>query len=136
MSLWLTCIETLRGFTFQLAALLRFDQVRYGSEEEFMPRDRLSSFDNPTARLEKVDPPELRLRCIPGYLDSPRFSKPTYRAGLAGGFLGSTCAMLIFPQRQAAVFWVYLGAVGYVTFVAASLTLQGRWEEFWKYEEA
>ncbi|KAG7575277.1 hypothetical protein FFLO_00441 [Filobasidium floriforme] len=119
----------------QLAVLLRFDQARYDSEERYRLADEASSVARSQQSLEKAAQPEINLRRIPGYFESPRFLKPTYRAGLAGAALGSTCAMLIFPQRQATVFWVYLGAVGYVTFVAASLTLQGRWEDFWKYEE-
>jgi hypothetical protein len=132
---WLIYDDVLVGNALQLAVLLRFDQARYDSEERYRLADGGSSVTGLQQSLEKADEAEYRLRRIPGYLESPRFSKPTYRAGLAGAALGSTCAMLIFPQRQATVFWVYLGAVGYVTCVAASLTLQGRWEDFWKYEE-
>lgn len=132
---WLIYDDVLVDIALQLAVLLRFDQARYDSEQGFRLADGGSSVTRSQQSLEKADPAEFRLRCIPGYLESPRFSKPTYRAGLAGAALGSTCAMLIFPQRQATVFWVYLGTVGYVTCVAASLTLQGRWEDFWKYEE-
>jgi hypothetical protein len=132
---WLIYGDVLVGNALQLAVLLRFDQARYDTEERYRLADERSSVTRSQRSLEKAVQPEINLRRIPGYFESPRFLKPTYRAGLAGAALGSTCAMFIFPQRQATVFWVYLGAVGYVTFVAASLTLQGRWEEFWKYEE-
>lgn len=116
-----------------MAVLLRFDETRYGSRVNAGMTDEKSFETEET--LEKDIPPALRLLRIPGWVDSPRFLKPTYRAGLIGAALGSTCAMLIFPQRQATVFWAFLGAAGYVSFVAASLIVQGRWQEFGRYEE-
>ena len=125
------------GRCVQVAVLVRFDQARYGTEDSatsdgitFLPstKDKPASTDGqPDSSIEIVP--------IPGWKDSPRFSKPTFRAGLAGVAFGSTCAMLLIPERQATIVWAYSGAVGYLISVAASLTVQGRWQEFWEYEE-
>jgi hypothetical protein len=111
-------------------------------EQPEIPGSLVPVIESEKAPIQQSEQTSLNLiktPCLPGYFllrsrDIPRSSKPIFRSGLFGAFIGSSLGLGLDPTIFLPL-WMLLGGTGLILGIAIAAVLTNRAKELWQYEE-